>query len=727
MAKVGLEGDKQAQASLKDLDLKLTKLKTKTADPEISLKGLEAAYFGIGRLNVALDKLDAKHVTATVDVKVNRRSLRGLLSGIGTEAQLVASGGAPGGGAGGLGGLLGPAAVGGGLLGAGLAPSLAGLGIGGLVGLGGAGAALMLAQKAGTTLAADQKSVNAAQAQLDRARLSLQNASTASARAGARLSIARAQALLAPAQQKLSSDKQLLGPFAPLGDVVPGIEKTLSGALAPIVGSAATFTRQGPGGHPLYTPATGLVAIFAQISAGLKTLSPLITQMFKASLPFVDAFLKLMLQAGKILIPAFTQSMNELVRSGALKQMTDALVILTKGLATFIVNLGPGMAASAQIFARLMTFIGRTLGFLGDAFTVIAKVLAFDFPAAVGKGTRAATAYFTSFWHLVTGGFRIFRSDLAAVWNTIWNNTVTRVQSGIATVVGFFRGLPGRVLAALSGLGHSLGNFASAALNEMWNGFKRIGGNILGWFTGFAKGIISVVKKVLGVFSPSSVFFDIGVNLMRGLEGGVKHGVGAAQAAARRAAQSTAAAGRAGAGVQQWRGTVLRALAMEHLSPGLVNDVLYQMQTESGGNPRAINLTDINAQLGTPSKGLMQVIDPTFRYWHWPGTSWNIYDPLANIAAALNYAAHGKGFGSGVGQIGSGHGYDRGGWLMPGAQIAVNNTGSPELVVPNSGRGSMAEVTALLRQLIAATQQAPARSGVAFARELNGSATRALR
>jgi hypothetical protein len=64
----------------------------------------------------------------------------------------------------------------------------------------------------------------------------------------------------------------------------------------------------------------------------------------------------------------------------------------------------------------------------------------------------------------------------------------------------------------------------------------------------------------------------------------------------------------------------------------------------------------------------MQVIMSTFRAYHWPGTSWDIYDPLANIAAALNYARHVYGpslrNASGAG-IGSGHGYAEGG-LVPG-------------------------------------------------------------
>ena len=47
----------------------------------------------------------------------------------------------------------------------------------------------------------------------------------------------------------------------------------------------------------------------------------------------------------------------------------------------------------------------------------------------------------------------------------------------------------------------------------------------------------------------------------------------------------------------------------------------------------------INAQNGIPSKGLLQVIPPTFASYHVSGTSENIYNPVANIVAACNYAA----------------------------------------------------------------------------------------
>ncbi|MEU6589495.1 transglycosylase SLT domain-containing protein [Streptomyces sp. NPDC046881] len=74
--------------------------------------------------------------------------------------------------------------------------------------------------------------------------------------------------------------------------------------------------------------------------------------------------------------------------------------------------------------------------------------------------------------------------------------------------------------------------------------------------------------------------------------------------------------------------------------PGSYSGLHRNIMRESSGNPMAINNWDINAINGIPSKGLLQVIPPTFQTYHVAGTSWNIYDPVANITAAANYAAH---------------------------------------------------------------------------------------
>jgi soluble lytic murein transglycosylase-like protein len=81
------------------------------------------------------------------------------------------------------------------------------------------------------------------------------------------------------------------------------------------------------------------------------------------------------------------------------------------------------------------------------------------------------------------------------------------------------------------------------------------------------------------------------------------------------------------------------AIMAERGIPGSYNGIYRNIIRESSGNPNAINNWDINAINGTPSKGLLQVIDPTFRAYHVPGTSYDPYDPVANITAACNYAA----------------------------------------------------------------------------------------
>lgn len=116
------------------------------------------------------------------------------------------------------------------------------------------------------------------------------------------------------------------------------------------------------------------------------------------------------------------------------------------------------------------------------------------------------------------------------------------------------------------------------------------------------------------------------------------------------------------AGVEQWRTLAIRALQMTgQYSEANLQRLLYQMQTESGGNPNAINNWDINAVNGTPSKGLMQVIDPTFRAYAMPGYDKNIYDPLSNMLASIRYAVsrygslaaayRGVGYENGIGDI----------------------------------------------------------------------------
>lgn len=73
--------------------------------------------------------------------------------------------------------------------------------------------------------------------------------------------------------------------------------------------------------------------------------------------------------------------------------------------------------------------------------------------------------------------------------------------------------------------------------------------------------------------------------------------------------------------------------------PGTYDGLHRNIIRESSGNPKAINDWDVNAVNGVPSKGLLQIIKPTFDAYHVGGTPHDQYDPIANITASANYAA----------------------------------------------------------------------------------------
>ena len=111
-----------------------------------------------------------------------------------------------------------------------------------------------------------------------------------------------------------------------------------------------------------------------------------------------------------------------------------------------------------------------------------------------------------------------------------------------------------------------------------------------------------------------------------------------------------------GTGVARWKPLALRALHMLDLSSGLVGKVLRQIQTESGGNPKAMGGTD--GLSDGHAEGLMQVKPPTFNAYKLPGHG-NIWNGFDNLLAGLNYAKHR--YGSDLSFLGQGHGYANGG------------------------------------------------------------------
>ncbi|WP_433784287.1 transglycosylase SLT domain-containing protein [Actinomycetospora sp. CA-101289] len=83
-------------------------------------------------------------------------------------------------------------------------------------------------------------------------------------------------------------------------------------------------------------------------------------------------------------------------------------------------------------------------------------------------------------------------------------------------------------------------------------------------------------------------------------------------------------------------GQIAKALGLMGLPQRLAPGVKKIIMRESTGDPDAVNDWDSNAASGTPSKGLMQLIDTTFRNAVLPELAdRGIFDPVANITAGV--------------------------------------------------------------------------------------------
>lgn len=216
-----------------------------------------------------------------------------------------------------------------------------------------------------------------------------------------------------------------------------------------------------------------------------------------------------------------------------------------------------------------------------------------------------------------------------------------------------------KALMGASGMPHfagGIGDFLSGA----WEAVKSFTGNVMDYLTK-PKDILKIAfDKFIDISGWAGIYGDIASGAVNKVfDSAVSYIKGIFDTVVPKVDYTPSA------GVEQWRQLAAHALKLTNqFTEANVNALLMQMQHESGGNPNAINNWDINAKRGTPSKGLMQVIDPTFRAYALAPYNTNVYDPLSNMIASIRYTvsrygslyngwtARGyKGYASGIGKI----------------------------------------------------------------------------
>lgn len=238
------------------------------------------------------------------------------------------------------------------------------------------------------------------------------------------------------------------------------------------------------------------------------------------------------------------------------KVLVVALVIVIAAIIVFVTVMAKIITVIAKVVTWLIGAFGGALRFVWNILKVTWNVvktvwnaIAAVIRAVVSTVARIIRAYVNTWRAIISAGVRA----VLAVWNgikrlatvvaSVFGRVVSAVRSGISRAVGAVRSFIGKFVSV-----------GADIINGIVRGIQRVGGKIFEAIKGAAGKAWNLIKKFLGIGSPSKVYEDLGKFMMQGWARGIDRNASMVASALHSATprpniSSTAAIGAAG-GVQ---------------------------------------------------------------------------------------------------------------------------------------------------------------------------------
>ena len=217
--------------------------------------------------------------------------------------------------------------------------------------------------------------------------------------------------------------------------------------------------------------------------------------------------------------------------------MLDTGAEVLAALAQGIINATPALLTSAtEIIAEFMLYLGDHADEIMDAGMQLLESLVIGITDNLPQLITAAAGLIANFAAALISHLPKILECAAAMMTTLVDgifysleNLAEAALACVAKLVGVWDGSMGE-------WGHIGENIVSGLLN----GIKGAWNSLTKWVSDGINGLVSGVKGLLGIHSPSKVFSEIGLNVCQGLANGITENAGLAEDAAQQMAGAVA-------------------------------------------------------------------------------------------------------------------------------------------------------------------------------------------
>lgn len=226
-----------------------------------------------------------------------------------------------------------------------------------------------------------------------------------------------------------------------------------------------------------------------------------------------------------------TSALNESGPAAMLDAASGILEDLTAG----VVQMIPGLASAAtQVITKLVQYLADHQDEIFDAGIQLLKQLIIGITDNLPQLTTAAAKLIAKFSAALISHLPDLLNCGAALLTTLVDGILRSIENLGEAAIACIAKLTGVWDGSMDEWGHIGENIVTGLLN----GITGMWDTLVSTVKGKVNGMVSTVKNVLGIHSPSKVFTEIGENVTQGLVNGINTGAPAAEQAIQNIAQT---------------------------------------------------------------------------------------------------------------------------------------------------------------------------------------------